>query len=135
MRMATMFSDVVRSAFRKPITRKYPFIIRQAPSRLRSKLIWNPEKCTGCGLCTKDCPSEAIELVVNDKQTKTFVMRYNLDRCTFCAQCVVNCRFKCIELSSDQWELAALDRESFTIYYGKQENVAEYLSAEPAGEK
>lgn len=134
MRMATMLSDVLRSAVRKPVTRKYPFVIREAPSRLRGKLIWNPEKCTGCGLCVKDCPSEAIELVVNDKQTKAFVMRYDMDRCTFCAQCVQNCRFKCIELASDQWELAALDRDSFAIYYGKPEKVTEYLSATPADE-
>jgi formate hydrogenlyase subunit 6/NADH:ubiquinone oxidoreductase subunit I len=126
--MATMLSDVIRSAWRKPATRKYPYFVRPAPPRLRGKLIWNPEKCTGCALCSKDCPSDAITLVVNDKQTKTFVMRYNVDRCTFCAQCVVNCRFKCIELMHDQWELAALSREAFTIYYGHPEKVEEYLA-------
>jgi formate hydrogenlyase subunit 6/NADH:ubiquinone oxidoreductase subunit I len=129
MRLGTMLSDVLRSAWRKPATREYPYVVRAAPIRLRGKLIWNPEKCTGCGLCSKDCPSDAITLVVNDKQTKTFVMRYNLDRCTFCAQCVQNCRFKCISLANDQWELAALSRDTFTIYYGKPEKVAEYKAA------
>ena len=135
MRMATMLSDVIRSAWRKPVTRKYPFVVRPAPARLRGKLVWNPEKCTGCALCSKDCPSDAITLVVNDKQTKTFVMRYNVDRCTFCAQCVVNCRFKCIELMHDQWELAALSREAFTIYYGQPEKVEEYLATAASGEQ
>jgi formate hydrogenlyase subunit 6/NADH:ubiquinone oxidoreductase subunit I len=126
MRIAAMFSDVIRSAWRKPATRKYPFMVRPAPVRLRGKLIWNPEKCSGCALCTKDCPSDAITLVVNDKQTKTFVMRYEIDRCTFCAQCVQSCRFKCISLANDQWELAALSREPFTIYYGRPENIESF---------
>ena len=129
MRIAMMLSDVVRSAWRKPATRRYPYVIRPAPPRLRGKLIWNPEKCTGCGLCTKDCPSEAITLVVNDKQTKTFVMRYDMDRCTFCAQCVQNCKFKCINLDSNQWELAALSRQPFEIYYGDPEDVENYLAS------
>lgn len=129
MRMAMMLSDVVRSVWRKPVTRKYPFVVRPAPARLRGKLIWNPARCTGCALCAKDCPSDAISLVVNDKQSKTFVMRYDVDRCTFCAQCVQNCRFKCIDLANDQWELAALSREDFKIYYGQPEKIQEYLSS------
>ena len=129
MRMATMLSDVIRSALKGPTTRPYPFVIRRAPARLRGKLIWNPEKCTGCGLCVKDCPSDAIRLVVNDKQTKTFGMRYDLDRCTFCSQCVQNCRFKCIYLDNEQWELAELDRQRFTQYYGNAEKVQAYLAS------
>jgi formate hydrogenlyase subunit 6/NADH:ubiquinone oxidoreductase subunit I len=130
MRIAMMFSDVCRAAWKGPVTRRYPFEIRPAPTRLRGKLIWNPDKCSGCALCVKDCPSDAIRLVVNDKQAKNFVMRYDLDRCTFCAQCVQNCRLKCISLANDQWELAELSRTPFLIYYGKAEKVAEYLAAE-----
>jgi formate hydrogenlyase subunit 6/NADH:ubiquinone oxidoreductase subunit I len=93
------------------------------PDRYRGKLTWHPDKCTGCGLCAKDCPSNAVEMIVVDKASKKFVVRYHIDRCTFCAQCVQNCRFKCMELVHDAWELAALDRKPFTVYYGEQGNI------------
>lgn len=123
MRIGTMFSDILQSFFKRPATQKYPFIRKDAPTHYRGKLIWNPEKCTGCGLCAKDCPSFALEMIVLDRAKKQYVVRYHVDRCTFCAQCVQNCRFKCMELSSGQWELAALDRNPFTVYYGDENNI------------
>ena len=122
-KIGVMFSDVVRSLFKRPATELYPFVRKPTPDRLRGKLVWDPSKCTGCQLCVKDCPSEAIELIVLDKVKKQFVLRYHNDRCTYCAQCVVNCRFKCLNMSSEQWELASVNKEPFTVYYGKEEDV------------
>ena len=127
MKLATMLRDVLGALFKKPITQKYPFERTVAPDRLRGALVWDPQKCTGCCLCAKDCPSDAIEMVVNDKQTKTFVMRYHLDRCTFCSQCVQNCRFKCLDMSDENWELAALNKEPFTIYFGDSAQIEAFL--------
>ena len=118
-----MLGDTLRALVKRPITEKYPFERRAAPARLRGQLTWNPEKCTGCALCNKDCPSNAIELITLDKKNKRFVLRYHIDRCTFCAQCVQNCRFECMGMSHDQWELAALSKEPFTVYYGRDEDV------------
>jgi formate hydrogenlyase subunit 6/NADH:ubiquinone oxidoreductase subunit I len=123
MKIGSMLGDIVGSLFKKPVTEMYPFQRKETPDRLRGKMIWDPEKCTGCQLCVKDCPADALELIVLDKVNKRFVMRYNEDRCTFCAQCVQNCRFKCLEMSNEQWELAALNKEPFTVYYGKDEDV------------
>ena len=92
-------------------------------------LQWDPEKCTGCGLCAKDCPANAIEMVVIDKENKRFVQIYHADRCTFCAQCVQSCRQGCLEMSSDLWELAVLSRESFTFYYGDEVDVESVLAS------
>jgi len=135
MRIGTMFRDILGSLFRRPATQKYPFERTSTPDRLRGKLVWNPEKCTGCGLCMKDCPSNAIELIVLDRAAKKFVIRYHADRCTFCAQCVQNCRFKCMGMSKDQWELAALTKEPFTVFYGDDANIEthlENLASQPA---
>jgi NAD(P)H-quinone oxidoreductase subunit I len=128
MKIGAMLGDVTRSLFRRPFAEKYPFERRQAPERLRGRLYWNPEKCTGCSLCNKDCPANAIELITLDKANKRFVMRYHIDRCTFCAQCVQNCRFKCMEMSSEQWELAALNKEPFTVYYGNDADIEAVLA-------
>ena len=127
-RFGAMLNDIVESLFKRPITEKYPFERHPAPERLRGKLMWDPEKCTGCGLCNKDCPSNAIELITIDKKAKRFVMEYHADRCTYCAQCVQNCRFECLSMSPEQWELAALNKEPFTVYYGKDEDVQTILA-------
>ncbi len=123
MRIGSMLGDVLQSLFQKPATQLYPYVHEAAPATFRGKLIWEPAKCTGCQLCVKDCPAAAIELITIDKATKRFVMRYDIDRCTYCAQCVVSCRQKCLSMSADQWELAALSREPFRVYYGREEDV------------
>ena len=127
MTIGSMFGDIVKSFFKKPATEKYPFVRNEAPENLRGKLIWDPEKCSGCQLCMKDCPSNAIELLVLDKVNKKFVMRYNIDRCTFCSQCVASCRFGCLEMSDEMWELASINKEPFEVYYGRDEDVKELL--------
>lgn len=128
MKLGTMFGDVAVSFFRRPITEKYPFERREAPERLRGQLHWIADNCTGCGLCAKDCPAEAIDVIVLDKKAKRFVLRYNVDRCTYCAQCVNSCRQESLFMSDKDWELAALSREPFLIYYGNDDDVREVLA-------
>lgn len=127
MRIGTMLRDVIESLFRRPITERYPEERREAPIRLRGKLEWDPTRCTGCALCTKDCPSDAIELITIDRAKKQFVIKYHIDRCTYCAQCVQNCRFKCMEMSNEEWELASLKKEPFTVYYGDEANIQTFM--------
>jgi formate hydrogenlyase subunit 6/NADH:ubiquinone oxidoreductase subunit I len=134
MKMGAMLSDVLRSLWRRPVTQRYPFERRAAPARLRGKLHWNPEKCTGCCLCSKECPSKAIELITLDKKSKRFVVRYHVDRCTFCAQCVQNCRFGCLAMSNEEWELAALSKAPFTVYYGDETDVQAVVAGLLSGE-
>jgi len=123
MPIGVMFSDILSSLFKKPATEKYPFIKLPAPDRLRGELFWDPAKCTGCQLCVKDCPADALELIVLDKVNKRFVMRYHADKCIYCAQCVMNCRFKCLNMSNEQWELASTSKEPFLVNYGRDEDV------------
>lgn len=132
MKIGSMFSDVFKSLFRRPATQSYPLERAPSPPRLRSKLLYDPSQCTGCQLCIKDCPSDAIELITLDRVNKRFVMRYHVDRCTFCDQCVVTCRFKCLSMSNEDWELASLHKEPFTVDYGKDEDI-EFLLAKESG--
>lgn len=134
MSIGSMLGDIVKSFFNKPITEKYPFVKQDAPKNLRGQLVWDYEKCSGCMLCIKDCPSDAIELITLDKVNKRFVMRYNLDKCTYCSQCVVNCRFICLSMSEDQWELASIGKEPFEVFYGRDEDVKFLLEKAARGE-
>lgn len=127
MKLGTMISDIFRSLFQRTATRQYPFEHKQTPERLRGKLHWDAQKCTGCNLCSKDCPANAIEVIMIDKATKRFIVRYHMDRCTFCAQCVLSCPQDALKLSSEEWELADTRKEPFTIYYGESDDVEHVL--------
>jgi NAD(P)H-quinone oxidoreductase subunit I len=131
MKIGSMLGETLRSVFRKPATGQYPFTRREVPERLRGMLVFNPEKCTGCNLCVKDCPADAIEIIAIDKPNKRFVMRFREDRCTYCAQCVVNCHFHCLEMSNKDWERAALTRGGFTLLQGREEDLVK-LNEKPA---
>jgi len=124
MKIGAMLGDIFSSLFKKPVTEKYPYVKSEGPVRLRGQLMYDSSKCTGCQLCMKDCPADAIEILTVDKVNKKFVMRYHADRCTFCAQCVQTCRFDCLSMSNKEWELASANRKPFEIYYGREEDVA-----------
>ncbi|MBU1727450.1 MAG: FAD-binding protein [Candidatus Omnitrophica bacterium] len=49
------------------------------------------EKCTGCTLCVKACPFDAIRIM--DKKAQI-----DLNKCTLCGACVPACKFKAILL-------------------------------------
>lgn len=133
MKITSMFKDILFGLVHEPATVAYPDPQADNPERLRGQLHWNPEGCTACQLCVKDCPANALELFVIDKDSKQFVLRYDASRCIYCSQCVQNCRFNCIQLSSDEWSLTADNRACFTKYYGDESNVQKLLAGLPAG--
>lgn len=140
MKLAAMIEDVVESFFKKPATQIYPVERTATPANLRGKLFFDPSVCTGCNLCVKDCPANAIELTTLDRAAKRFVMTYHIDRCIYCGQCMTGCKFKCISMSNLEWELASLKKEQFKVYYGKNNDISEVLAnlvqpaPEPGGE-
>ena len=51
----------------------------------------DPEKCTGCGACADECPTDAIEM----QDDKAVV---NEDECVDCGACVDVCPSEAITL-------------------------------------
>jgi len=129
----TMFGDISASLFRRPATEQYPLKRREAPLTLRGLLNLKVEACTGCGLCAMDCPADAIQVIMLDRKTKRFVMNYHIDRCTFCGQCMESCNRDALSMSSDEWELAALDKTPFLIHFGNPNDVEQSLAGTPEG--
>jgi formate hydrogenlyase subunit 6/NADH:ubiquinone oxidoreductase subunit I len=114
----SMLSQVFTQLFKKPFTNKFPAkyapdnttkfleavgsgqvkIIPPVatPDGYRGKIQYDKEKCTGCKLCLKVCPSEAIEFKEKEKKIKIY-----LARCTFCSQCNDICPFSCLSMSKE----------------------------------
>jgi formate hydrogenlyase subunit 6/NADH:ubiquinone oxidoreductase subunit I len=128
MRIGTMLRDIIDSFFKKSATQLYPAERVSPPKRYRGALYFDSKLCTGCRLCVKDCPSDAIELVILDRAAKKFVLKYHKDRCIYCGQCVVNCKFKCMGMTNEDWEHAVLKKE-FTVHYGKDDDIAQFLAS------
>ena len=99
------------SIFKKSATQKYPFVKASVADDFRGKHIFDIEKCISCGLCSKDCPANAIEMV--DVEGKKRPLFY-LDRCVFCFQCADTCPKKAIQPSSI-FELACIDKKTLEL--------------------
>ncbi len=74
------------------------------PPNFRGKIAYDREKCTGCRLCIRVCPTKAIEFLPEEKKVKIFV-----SRCCFCAQCTDICPPKVLSMT-DEFLLSNYDK-------------------------
>lgn len=110
-----MLPLVLKMVTRKPATVLYPFVKVEMPDKFRGKLAFDAEKCIGCKMCMKDCPSNAIFIEkIGEKKFKCDVY---LDRCVYCGQCVDTCPKDALRNTKD-YELAGYNRESLKVNIG-----------------
>ena len=121
-----MVKVLLKQLFQTPVTNKFPAKYAPAstiefldkvkrgklklippivvPPRFRGKIAYDREKCTGCQLCIKVCPTKAIEFIPEEKKVKIFVAR-----CCFCAQCNDICPPGALSMT-DEFMLSSYDK-------------------------
>jgi len=113
-----MERELVKNAFRKPATLVYPFEKPVIPEGFRGKHEYEQEKCIGCGLCARVCPSFAI-ILEGGPGPKMTGITIDLGKCLFCAQCEEVCPRNCLRLTSD-YELAVLKKEDAILRFPRE---------------
>jgi len=82
----------------------------------KNSLYINPDKCTGCGVCGRNCPVEAIDLFneglakyhatsVKYPQAVPLVYSINKDYCIGCGVCAGVCKAKAVEYDREDEEV------------------------------
>jgi formate hydrogenlyase subunit 6/NADH:ubiquinone oxidoreductase subunit I len=99
---------VVGQAFGKPATQKYPFVKPQLSDNFRGQPKFDFSLCIGCGFCSRDCPAQAIEMVMVDGRKHP---QLNLSKCVFCYQCAESCPKKAIT-NTCTYELATTNKST-----------------------
>jgi NADH-quinone oxidoreductase subunit I len=100
----------LKSMFRPTFTRQYPEEKWSPPSAFRGRPVLvqennGVERCVACGLCSRVCPSLAIE--VQSSETELEKERYpvkfeiNMLRCIFCGFCEEVCPEEAIVMSDE----------------------------------
>lgn len=106
IKLSPMLKEVVFQIFKKPATQKYPEVKPKVPDGFRGRQIFDINLCISCGLCARDCPAKAIEMVdVEGKKRPLF----HLDLCIFCYQCAEGCPRNAIK-TSEFFELASTNK-------------------------
>ena len=111
-KIGKMIPLVFEMLFKKHATHLYPFVEKKVEDNFRGKLKFDCEKCIGCGICMRVCPSNAIFIEkIEDKKFKAVV---HLDRCIYCAQCVDSCPKDALKSTKD-FELAGFSTEKMKV--------------------
>jgi formate hydrogenlyase subunit 6/NADH:ubiquinone oxidoreductase subunit I len=106
-----MVKELLAHLFRKAATSKYPFVKAEVPEGFRGKQIYDINLCISCGLCSRDCPAKAIEMVEVDGKRRPL---FHLDLCIFCYQCAESCPRNAIK-SSKFFELASTNKSDLVV--------------------
>lgn len=117
--MFDMLGNILRNMVSKPSTRMYPKEKREAFKETRGQISIDIDNCIFCGICSKKCPSNALEVSRNDKS-------WEIDhfKCIICGECEEVCPKKCINMESDYRPCAEKKDKSKSVQAAKTSDVS-----------
>ena len=113
-----MIMEVLRSILKKPAINLYSAEKLEMAEKYRGELKFYPERCIGCKLCMRDCPTGAI--TIRKVGEKKFEAEIDLGKCIYCGQCVDSCLKKALEITK-HIELAQLDPKKLKVVFGHEQ--------------
>jgi formate hydrogenlyase subunit 6/NADH:ubiquinone oxidoreductase subunit I len=83
-----MLPTVISNLFNPPVTRRYPFTVREPFATARGELINDISRCIFCGTCSRKCPSQCLSV---EKDGPDGVWSLDFFACVGCGVCVDAC--------------------------------------------
>jgi len=86
------------------ITEFYPEQKPKLPTRVRSSMGLQRDKCISCNMCAMACPNGVIKLTSEkDENNKKVLKSYHMDvgRCLFCGMCAEACPTKALTVTQE----------------------------------
>ncbi len=112
----------VKYLFTKPYTRMVPRSEKPfKTTSIRGRHVLDMSRCTGCSMCQRVCPANAIDMVEvegdwSQNPRKRFP-RIDLHKCTFCGLCVEYCPFKALSMTTyTGYELYTRDKNTTLLH-------------------
>jgi len=87
---------IIKSLFQKYATLPFPLKPMPKDPLVRGQIKIDINDCIFCGICSKKCPTHAIEVIKNDKSWE--ISRF---QCIVCGECVVVCPKKCLHMAAE----------------------------------
>lgn len=115
--MFNMVKNIFKNIGSKPATRMYPYEKREPFEKARGQIGINIDNCIFCGICSRKCPADAINISRNEKS-------WEIDpfKCVICGVCAEVCPKKCI-YTDGQFRAPAYSKEK--LKYIQQPKVSE----------
>jgi formate hydrogenlyase subunit 6/NADH:ubiquinone oxidoreductase subunit I len=106
--------EALKTLGKDRVTVSYPKEKRTMPDRFRGAVEFEPDPCTGCGMCERHCAADAISVETDADGNVTW--SYDVAKCMFCGQCEESCPTDAIVMGK-KFELADSDKPSFEESY------------------
>lgn len=96
MSLIPITKTILKSLFQKYSTLAYPFKPMPKDPLVRGQISIEINKCTFCGMCSRKCPTHAIEVTRNDRSWE--ISRFH---CIQCNECASVCPAKCLRMINE----------------------------------